>query len=776
MSGNPSSEASAPHQQRSELLDELFQHSFDSLLLLDASERVIRANPRSAVLLGAAETDIVGVYLSALVPVGSPLLAMLDHRQSEEPLHLEVELARIDGGFVTVEAIARRLGDGSTLLVCRDTTLDRTAERALAWSERRFRALVQNSTDITVVLDGQGAVSYVSPAASRLGLNRTVMSEAQLWRAVHPRDRDRVQAAMAGLLADDGATADGEGARRREHRAMTLSETFRFRVNGGWRWFEVEAADLRSDPDVRGVVLNVRDATDKVESARALRASEAYYRALIEKSFEGIWLLNEDHTVRSASSAALRMLGHDPGELQGMSSLDLIAEEDKDAFFDALDMAEAVPGASENVNYRVRDAAGEWRWLEGSVTNLLEDPDVKAFVVNFREISDRVKALEKIQNLNLELSRRLSHLQSLRRIDMAITNTVDVRIVLDIFLDQLTHDLEVPAAAILMYEPALHTLKPNIGRGFPVELMTRERTKLGVGPAGRAALEQRSVFLPDLQQSGERGTAIAQRHQARYASYMAAPMLAKGQLQGVIEIYSVDPLEPSDGWLEFLETYADQGAIAIENSQLFRSLERSNTDLQLAYDRTIEGWANALDLKDEETAGHSKRVTEMTMRLARRLGMSEEEIVHVQRGALLHDIGKMGIPDSILLKRGPLTFDEFEVMKQHPVFAYELISPIEFLKPALDIPYCHHERWDGSGYPRGLKGDQIPLAARIFAVVDVFDALTSDRPYRSAWTPEQAMNHIREGSGSHFDPQVVALFFEVTEEDALVQRPPSARN
>ncbi|HZJ10120.1 MAG TPA: HD-GYP domain-containing protein, partial [Trueperaceae bacterium] len=178
---------------------------------------------------------------------------------------------------------------------------------------------------------------------------------------------------------------------------------------------------------------------------------------------------------------------------------------------------------------------------------------------------------------------------------------------------------------------------------------------------------------------------------------------------------------------------------------------------------TIEGWANALDLKDEDTAGHSKRVTEMTVKLARRLGVGADDLVHIQRGALLHDIGKMGIPDEILLKRGPLTAHEFDVMKQHPVYAYELLSPIEFLRPAIDIPYCHHERWDGTGYPRGLKGDQIPMSARIFAVVDVYDALTSDRPYRDAWTPKAARAHIRSGAGSHFDPAVSSAFFELFE-------------
>jgi len=180
-----------------------------------------------------------------------------------------------------------------------------------------------------------------------------------------------------------------------------------------------------------------------------------------------------------------------------------------------------------------------------------------------------------------------------------------------------------------------------------------------------------------------------------------------------------------------------------------------------AYDATIEGWSRAMDLRDHETEGHTLRVTEMSLNLAARVGIDQDTLVHYHRGALLHDIGKIGVPDRILLKPDSLTIDEWEVMRLHPVLAYEMLMPIEFLRPALDIPYCHHERWDGSGYPRGLAGEQIPLAARIFAVVDVYDALTSDRPYRPAWTRRKAIAYIRDRSGQDFDPQVVSLFLEM---------------
>ena len=190
-------------------------------------------------------------------------------------------------------------------------------------------------------------------------------------------------------------------------------------------------------------------------------------------------------------------------------------------------------------------------------------------------------------------------------------------------------------------------------------------------------------------------------------------------------------------------------------------LREANAQLLSAYEATIEGWSHALDLRDRETEGHSRRVTQLTLNLAQALGMSDDEIMHIRRGALLHDMGKIGVPDSILHKPDKLTDEEWTIMRRHPQLAYDMLYPIEYLHPALEIPLNHHEKWDGTGYPRRLKGEQIPLAARLFTVVDVWDALTSDRPYRPAWSEEDALIFIREQSGSHFDPRVVDLFFKL---------------
>jgi putative nucleotidyltransferase with HDIG domain len=247
-------------------------------------------------------------------------------------------------------------------------------------------------------------------------------------------------------------------------------------------------------------------------------------------------------------------------------------------------------------------------------------------------------------------------------------------------------------------------------------------------------------------------------------SILCVPMKLKEEIIGVMFVDNrahIGLFKDSD--LELLSAFADQAAMAINNAQLFDRLQAANKELQIAYEATLQGWVRALDLRDKETEGHTQRVTALTQELAQKIGFDDEELVHIKRGALLHDIGKMGIPDGILLKPGGLTPKERELMQQHPELAYEMLSPIEFLQPAIVIPYCHHEKWDGSGYPRGLRGEQIPLPARIFSVVDVWDALTSNRPYREPLDRAEVRQHIREQSGVHFDPQVVNVFLEMRE-------------
>jgi putative nucleotidyltransferase with HDIG domain len=282
---------------------------------------------------------------------------------------------------------------------------------------------------------------------------------------------------------------------------------------------------------------------------------------------------------------------------------------------------------------------------------------------------------------------------------------------------------------------------------------------------GNAALKQQ-IFgraeIESAQQVPDRAELIVAE---KFAAYFMAPLVTKQKLLGAMEIYHHAPLVMTTEWLKFLETLAGQAAIAVDNALLFKNLQQSNLDLSQAYEATIEGWSGALDLRDRETEGHTRRVTEMTLRLAQRMGLSEQELVHVRRGALLHDIGKMGVPDRILLKPEPLTADEEAIMHMHPSYAFQMLKHITHLAPSLDIPLSHHEKWDGTGYPRGLKGEEIPLTARIFCIVDVYDALTSDRPYRMAWSKDTVIEHIQKLSGTHFEPRVVEAFLAMLSEE-----------
>ena len=224
------------------------------------------------------------------------------------------------------------------------------------------------------------------------------------------------------------------------------------------------------------------------------------------------------------------------------------------------------------------------------------------------------------------------------------------------------------------------------------------------------------------------------------------------------DMASLSTLQTTKGWIYVMVTAGLLYSLIERN---FSTVQKSQQELRYSYNATLEGWVRALDMRDKETEGHTQRVAELTLRLAREMGMGDADLEHVRRGALMHDIGKTGVPDRILLKPDMLDDEELAIMRRHPVYAYEFLSPIPYLRQALDIPYCHHERWDGTGYPRGLKGEQIPLSARIFAVADVYDALRSDRPYRKAWPAEKVHEHIVANSGKHFDPHVVSMFMHL---------------
>lgn len=404
------------------------------------------------------------------------------------------------------------------------------------------------------------------------------------------------------------------------------------------------------------------------------------------------------------------------------------------------------------IDFRLLLDNGELRYIQCRGALIYDEAAQPVrFVGTAQDVSER--KLSEIQ-----IRQQIARLTALRNIDIAITTNFNPQYTLSTVLTETINQLQVDAAAILLLHPNEKSMKYAATHGFRSAQITGATIPLDDSYAGQTVGKRRLVRIENLQQKPDGKAVTALLAGEGLITYFGVPLIAKGKVLGVLEVFQRVVLTPYPEWLEFLETIAGQAAIAIDNFTLFENLQQSNLELAQAYDATIEGWSHALDLRDKETEGHTQRVTEMSQRLARIMGIKGEMLVHMRRGALLHDIGKMGVPDSILLKPGEFTPEEWDIMCQHPRLAYEWLAPIDYLKEALAIPYCHHERWDGSGYPRGLKGEDIPLAARIFSVVDEWDAITSDRPYRSAWSKEKAIDYIGENSGTHFDPHVVETF------------------
>ncbi|HYP18794.1 MAG TPA: PAS domain S-box protein [Chloroflexia bacterium] len=595
--------------------------------------------------------------------------------------------------------------------------------------------IINTITDALLVLDHEGIIRVLNRAASNLlGYPANALTGKPITTVFDGPQLDEVKS----RLASEGSLQDFE-----------LSYTG---GDGVERFLSLSASTMQAKDDQPvAFVCIVRDVSEKKRSEAAMRESEERYRAVVEQTSEGIFLADlETRRILEANASFLEMLGYSAEEVTGLTMYDFIAHERASIDVNMERLRELKRLAIGERTYRRKD--GSLVDVEVS-TNLIYHAGRHVVCVSTHDMTERKRHEERIK-------RQLERVAALRNIDTAITASLDLRITLSIILDQVTAQLKVDAADVLLLNGRTQMLEYGAGRGFRTGGISQSQLRLGEGYAGKAALQRHIFRLDELSETGDllRAPLIVGED---FVTYFAVPLLAKGQIKGVLEIFHRSKLTPDGEWLDFLETLAGQAAIAIDNATLFDELQQSNLELALAYDITREGCSRALDLRDKETEGHTQRVTEMTARLARYMGVSDSEMAHVRRGALLHDIGKLGIPDSVLLKPGPLTDEEWEVMRLHPVYAYQWLSSIEYLRPALDIPYCHHEKWDGSGYPRGLKGEQIPRAARIFAIVDVWDALRSDRPYRPAWSEEKVRDHLRALSGTHFDPEVVSAFLSL---------------
>jgi len=744
----------------------------DAIFIITEDDEIVDANPAACQMLGYSREELVKLKLADVIAEESRI-------QPENIIQTELNLGSFesvdihrDGHRIPVEVRARRMVGTERLAVSivRDITERKQVEQALRENEEKYRSLFESSADGILLGSIDAHVLDCNPAACQLyGYTKEELVGLTIYDLTTPEMAAMIPATLVEELAKGGVFLQVP-AKTKDGRVFPAEVSTR-------------VVTLLGE---KQVISFVRDITERKRSEReqeAIARVASALRIATTNSEIAPVILNQLLDLMAAQGGAL--FTYDPAGGESTCTLGIglwehwsgvrlgpgegavgrmmltgepylnnaIYPDDPVAHLDLTREVKSIVGVPMVIQGQTRGAlwvGGTSQFLEGEVHLLAA-------------ITDMAAATLHRASLHEETQQRVQRLSALHQIDTTINGSLDLAVILSVLLDQLINQLGADATTVWLYDPDLRVLRFVTGRGFRKGGLSGLEVRLGDGFAGRIALTRLPLVIEDLAQLGNL-TASNQWAAEQFTTYHGVPLIAKGEVQGVLEVFHRRWVGPDPEWMEFLETLASQAAIAINNAMLFENLQRSNLELELAYDTTLEGWARALELRDRETEGHTRRVVDMTIRLASALGISQQSLVNVRRGALLHDIGKLGIPDYILLKPASLTEEEWKIMRMHPVYAYQLLSPISYLRPALDIPYSHHERWDGSGYPQGLRGDAIPLAARAFAVIDVWDALLSNRPYSPAWSNAQMQAYLREESGQQFDPHVVEVFFQVLRE------------
>jgi diguanylate cyclase (GGDEF)-like protein/PAS domain S-box-containing protein len=714
----------------------------EGVFVLDSQWRFTYVNPHGELLLRRKREELIGRCIWEVFPeaVGTTFDHQY-HRALREQAFVAFEeyYPPFDGWF---DVRVSPSPEGLSIFFI-DVTERKRSEAAIRESEVRYRLLAEYSTDVITRLTPDCVFLYMSPSSrTLLGYAPEELIGQTPFAFVHPDDLPQAESAHRAIVASESAQLFTVRFRRRD---------------GVYLWLENEARAVRdaASGELLEIQCSSRDVTARRQAEESLRLSEERLQSILDNSKAVAYLKDTE--------GRYLLINRQWAELFHVTKEGVVGKTDHDLFpieiaeaFRANDRKVIELGQMLELEEIAPHADGPHTYLSIKAPLFDEHGAPYAVCGISTDITERVVAEREIRRLNEQLETRLNRIAALHRIDLAIVSGQERNRVLDMMIDEVIAQLGIDAADILVFDKSGAELEFAAGRGFG-DLATGESLD-GLAAAlrdcGGAALH-----VPVLSGWLESDARVPRLREAGFVAYHAVPLVAKGRVLGVLECHSRRPVSTEPEWLEFAMTLAGQAAVSIDNATLLDELLQSNADLAAAYDATIEGLSRALDLRDHETEGHSRRVTEMSVRLAQVMGIDDDDVlVQIRRGALLHDIGKMGIPDRILHKPGPLDEGEWAIMREHPRYAVEMLSPIEFLRPALEIPYCHHERWDGCGYPRGLSGEQIPLAARIFAAVDVWDALSSDRPYRRAWPREKVASYVRSLAGTHLDPRVVEAF------------------
>ncbi|MFZ5919893.1 MAG: GAF domain-containing protein [Chloroflexota bacterium] len=623
--------------------------------------------------------------------------------------------------------------------------------------EAYFRAVIENAAEGVAILDAGGNFRYMAPAEKRLTGHTIEESIGQsAFNYIHPEDLPAMQKAF-----QEGTQTPG---------AIVTMEYRLQRRDGSWGHYEVTGHNLLHDPHIAGVVINYRDISERKQAEKELRESEAKFRNIVEQSVDGIVLTDEEGYV----------IEWNKGEEQitGLSREEVLEQPLWEVQMRAAPTESRTPEKRAFVQAMIQDfyKSGQAPWLDKLSESTIQRPDgslrfVQTIIFSIPtekgfKAGSITRDVTECKQAEEALKRHAEELEILVSVSTSLRAATTVAEMVPILVRQAVQAVNGTIGSIYLLDQKTgdfvsfgwYHVEGGIRSGSQADSVIRHRPDEGI--TGYVATTRRNYITRDLR--NDPIARIPPEESARVRdvrSNISLPLIAQeDQIVGVLHVGLLQARDFTETEIRILTALAEMAGNAIHRSALHDKTLLQADDLTQAYDKTLEGWARALELRDELTEGHTRRVTQMTVELARQAGVPEADLEHIRRGAILHDIGKIGVPDSILGKPGRLTLAEKEIMQRHPQHAYEMLSSIPFLHRAIDIPYCHHEHWDGSGYPQGLKGEEIPLSARIFALVDVWDALTSDRPYRPAWSQKKALEYIRQQSGKYFDPSVAEIF------------------
>jgi len=612
-----------------------------------------------------------------------------------------------------------------------DLSAKKKTEKELAQTQTLFKAIVDNTSDMVWSVDPVdfGLITW-NPTYEKYFLeNRGITVKT----GMRPEDLYPAESGYVELWRGLYEKTLQTGSYSTEYKVLSTTDIVQLNLN-----------TLKVDDLVFGISVFGEIITERKKAEERIELSEKKYRELFKSNRDGILIFTSSHdgtfsTFREVNDAAPAMLGYTPQELLTLTPLDLepiVSDEQLAARHQELETKEI---SDYQTVYRCK--SGQFIDVEVSSQKIVYDGK-PAIMHIIHDITDR--------------RQREHELQAIASLSSALRTASGLKEMLPVIVNEIANLINCDCETIEIIDPQSGDAVVEAAYGM-WEKLIGQRQKSGTGMNAVIGATRQPFLTSNLEKD-----ARAFYHEwARYGIIGCAglPMVAQEKLIGFIWIGRKSEISRKE--LRLISAVTDIAANAIYRSTLHEQTQKTAAELAEAYETTLEGWAQALELREHETAGHSKRVIKYTVSLAKAFGYNGKDLINIRRGASLHDIGKMGIPDEILLKKGPLTAQEWKVMRKHPIYAYRLLSRIPYLTPALDIPYYHHEKWDGTGYPNGLKGTEIPLPARIFSVIDVWDALSSNRPYRKAWPPDQVVQYLKDQAGKQFDPDIVNTFINL---------------